>query len=67
MEDPGYEVNLEIDGMVAALARVCLGRIDLPRAVKCGDVEVRGAPRYRTALSSWLGVTHFAHGVPTHA
>jgi DNA-binding HxlR family transcriptional regulator len=60
MEDPGYDVNLEVEGMVAALARVCLGRIDLPRAMKCGDVEVRGAPRYRTALSSWLGVTHFA-------
>jgi DNA-binding HxlR family transcriptional regulator len=60
MEDPGYEVNLEIEGLVAALARVCLGRIDLPQAVKCGDVAVYGAPRYRTALSSWLGVTHFA-------
>jgi DNA-binding HxlR family transcriptional regulator len=69
MEDPGHEVNLEIEGMVAALARVCLGRVDLPHAVKCGDVDVRGAPRYRTALSSWLGVTHFAaaaHG-RTHA
>jgi len=60
MEDPGYEVNLEIEGLVAALARVCLGRIDLPQAVKCGDVTVYGAPRYRTAVSSWLGVTHFA-------
>ena len=60
MEDPGYDVNLEVDGTVAALAQVCLGRIDLPRAMKCGDIEVRGAPRYRTALSSWLGVTHFA-------
>jgi DNA-binding HxlR family transcriptional regulator len=69
IEDPGYEVNLQIEGMVAALARVCLGRIDLPHAVKCGDVEVRGAPRYRTALSSWLGVTHYAAAAhdPTHA
>jgi DNA-binding HxlR family transcriptional regulator len=69
MEDPGYEVNLEIEAMVAALARVCLGRIDLPQAVKCGDVEVYGAPRYRTALSSWLGVTHFAAAAndATHA
>jgi DNA-binding HxlR family transcriptional regulator len=60
MEDPGYEVNLEIEGLVAALARICLGRIDLPYAIKCGDVAVHGAPRYRTAVSSWLGVTHFA-------
>ena len=64
MEDPGYDVNLEVEGTVAALARVCLGRIDLPRAIKCGDVDVRGAPRYRTALSSWLGVTHFAASAP---
>jgi len=69
MEDPGYDVNLEVEGTVAALARVCLGRIDLPRAMKCGDVDVRGAPRYRVALSSWLGVTHFAAGAahaPVH-
>ena len=66
MEDPGYDVSLEVEGTVAALAQVCLGRIDLPRAMKCGDVEVRGAPRYRTALSSWLGVTHFATNA-THA
>jgi DNA-binding HxlR family transcriptional regulator len=71
MEDPGYEVSLEVEGTVAALAHVCLGRIDVPHAVKSGDVEVRGAPRYRSALSSWLGVTHFAAGnaghVPIHA
>ncbi|HEX4683616.1 MAG TPA: helix-turn-helix domain-containing protein [Gemmatimonadaceae bacterium] len=71
MEDPGYDVNLEVEGTVAALARVCLGRIGLPHAVKSGDVDVRGAPRYRSALSSWLGVTHFAAGsaapVPIHA
>src|SRR5215510_6648833 len=69
MEDPGYEVHLEVQGMVAALAPVWLGRIDFPQAVKCGDDEVCGAPRYRTALSSWLGVTHFAAAAnsPTRA
>jgi DNA-binding HxlR family transcriptional regulator len=66
-EDPGYDVNLEVEGTVSALARVCLGRIDLPRAVKCGDVELRGAPRYRAALSTWLGVTHFAAATPAHS
>jgi len=71
MEDPGYEVILEVEGTVAALAHVCLGHIDLPRAVKSGDVDVRGAPRYRSALSSWLGVTKFAAAngapAPVHA
>lgn len=60
IQDPGYEVTLEIEGTVVALARVCLGQVDLPQAVKAGEIEVRGAPRYRRALSSWLGVTHFA-------
>ena len=60
IQDPGYEVSLDIEGTVAAFARVCLGKVDLPHAMKAGEVEVRGAPRYRRALSSWLGVTHFA-------
>jgi hypothetical protein len=28
--------------------------------MRSGEVEVRGAPRYRNALPSWLGVTRFA-------
>jgi DNA-binding HxlR family transcriptional regulator len=60
LNDPGYEVNLEIEGTVAALARVCLGHLDLVHAMRDGDVEVHGAPRHRNALPSWLGVTRFA-------
>lgn len=60
ISDPGYEVNVEISAEVEALARVCLGHVGLLEAVRAGHVEVHGAPRYRTALSSWLGVTHFA-------
>ena len=58
--DPGYEVNLEIDAKVEALARVCLGHLELREAVRTGDVKVHGAPRYRNALGTWLGVTRFA-------
>jgi hypothetical protein len=58
--DPGYEVGLEVESTVAALARVCLGQVDLPCALRSADIEVHGAPRYRRALSSWLGVTRFA-------
>jgi hypothetical protein len=60
LHDPGYDVNLEVDGTVAALAHVCLGHVDLLGAMRDGDVEVRGAPRYRNALPSWLGTTRFA-------
>jgi DNA-binding HxlR family transcriptional regulator len=58
--DPGYDVSLEVEGSVSALARVCLGQMDLPCAVRSAEIEVRGAPRYRHALGSWLGVTRFA-------
>ena len=58
--DPGFEVNLEIEAEVKALARVCLGHVGLLEAMRAGDVEVHGAPRHRNALPSWLGVTRFA-------
>jgi DNA-binding HxlR family transcriptional regulator len=58
--DPGYKVDLDVEATVEVLARVCLGQVDLPRAVKAGEVEVRGTPRHCGALSTWLGVTRFA-------
>ena len=59
LDDPGYEVNLEVEGTVAALARVCLGQLELAQALRAAEVEVHGAPRYRSALPNWLGVTRF--------
>ena len=58
--DPGYEVNLEVDAEVRALARVCLGQVGLLDVIRSGDVEVHGAPHYRKGLAGWLGVTRFA-------
>jgi DNA-binding HxlR family transcriptional regulator len=60
LHDPGYDVSLEVEGTVAALARVCLGHVDLLHALRAGEIDVRGAPRYRSALPNWLGVTRFA-------
>jgi hypothetical protein len=60
LSDPGYEINLEIESTVEALSRVCLGKLDLLQALKSGAIEAHGAPRHRSALSSWLGVTRFA-------
>ncbi len=57
--DPGYEVNLEIEANVEALARVCLGHLGLLEAMRDGRVEVHGPPQYRNALPNWLGVTRF--------
>jgi DNA-binding HxlR family transcriptional regulator len=58
--DPGYEVTLEIEAAVETFARVCLGQLALLQAMRDGGVEVHGAPHYRNALPSWLGVTRFA-------
>jgi len=63
--DPGYEVNLEIEAKVEALAHVCLGHVPLLQAIRDGGVEVHGAPHHRNALSSWLGVTRFASNRPS--
>jgi DNA-binding HxlR family transcriptional regulator len=60
LKDPGYEVSLEVEGTVEAFAHVCLGHVGLLQVMRSGEVEVRGAPRYRNALPSWLGVTRFA-------
>ncbi|HZE09066.1 MAG TPA: helix-turn-helix domain-containing protein [Gemmatimonadaceae bacterium] len=65
--DPGYEVSLEIEASVESLARVCLGQLAVLQAMRDGTVEVHGAPHYRKALSSWLGVTHFADTAKTSA
>lgn len=61
LHDPGYDVSLEVEGTVAAFAGVCLGRVGILQAMRAGDVDVRGAPRYRNAFPNWLGVTHFAN------
>ena len=58
--DPGYEVNLTLEAEAEAMARVCLGHFGLMQAVRSGDVELTGPPRYRRALPDWLGVTRFA-------
>jgi DNA-binding HxlR family transcriptional regulator len=58
--DPGYEVSLEIDAAVEALARVCLGHLPLLQAMRDGGIEVHGAPHHRNALAGWLGVSRFA-------
>jgi DNA-binding HxlR family transcriptional regulator len=60
--DPGYDVDVAVDAEMEAMARVCLGHVDLPRAIKAGQVELRGAPRLCRALCGWLGVTRFAQG-----
>ena len=59
--DPGYDVDVVMDADVEALARVCLGHVDVLQAMKAGTIELSGASRHRRALCGCLGSTHFAH------
>ncbi len=63
--DPGFDVDVTINADVEPLARVCLGHLGLPQAVKSGQIELTGAPQQRRALYGWLGVTRFAHSQST--
>jgi DNA-binding HxlR family transcriptional regulator len=67
LHDPGYDIGLEVEASVEILARVCLGQMQVPAAVKTGAIEVRGAPRHQRAFSKWLGVTRFATAAATPA
>jgi hypothetical protein len=58
--DPGFDVQLTIESEIEALARVCLGHLGLLQAVRGGQIELSGAPRFRRAVPEWLGVTRFA-------
>jgi DNA-binding HxlR family transcriptional regulator len=60
VNDPGYEVDLDVVAEAEALTRVYLGQVEFIRAVKAGDIEISGAPRHRRGLGEWLGVSRFA-------
>src|SRR3982751_4185978 len=39
LNDPGYEVNLEVEGTAEAFAHVCLGHVGLLQVMRSGDVD----------------------------
>ncbi|HKG93821.1 MAG TPA: helix-turn-helix domain-containing protein [Gemmatimonadaceae bacterium] len=61
--DPGFDVDVELCAEPDALARVCLGHLQLVQAVKAGRIELAGASHLCRGVYSWLGVTRFAAAV----
>jgi DNA-binding HxlR family transcriptional regulator len=61
LRDPGFEVGLYVDADIAAMARVWLGELTFPEAVKSKKIRLTGAPDLIRQFPSWLMLSHFAH------
>ena len=60
IEDPGLEIDLQVDADLGAMVRVWLGDISFDSAVKSGGIRLSGARALARAFPSWLMLSHFA-------
>jgi len=60
LTDPGYEVDLHVEGHIRTMVDYWLGRIELGDAVRSGDVTVTGARQLVRALPTWFKRSLFA-------
>jgi hypothetical protein len=58
--DPGFGVDLSVDADVKALTQIYLGHLTVAAALRRGEVTLTGAPEYRRAFASWIGVSPYA-------
>jgi DNA-binding HxlR family transcriptional regulator len=58
--DPGFGIDLFVDAEVKALTQIYLGHVTIASALRRGEVKLTGAPAYRRAFSSWIGVSPYA-------
>ncbi len=58
--DPGYGVDLFVDADVKAMTQIYLGHLTVASARRHDQITLTGAPAYRRAFSSWIGVTPYA-------
>jgi DNA-binding HxlR family transcriptional regulator len=58
--DPGYEVDVVLQGNVSSLYRVWLGHDDLREALRQGDLTLEGSPAMVRALPGWLQLSQVA-------
>jgi DNA-binding HxlR family transcriptional regulator len=58
--DPGFGVDLSVDADVKALTQIYLGHVTVASALRRGEVTLTGAPEYRRAFASWIGVSPYA-------
>ncbi len=63
IEDPGFDVQLQVEADLAAMASVWLGDISFDTALRSKAVRVLGPRRLAKAFPTWLMLSRFA-GVP---
>jgi len=68
MRDPGFDVDVVIQGDMAALARVYTGHLKLVDGVRAGDIRIEGPRALVQELPRILQPSHFAEALrPAHA
>jgi DNA-binding HxlR family transcriptional regulator len=60
IEDPGFEVDVQVQADIAAMVAVWLGDMSFDAAVSAGRIRVMGARNLTRAFPSWLMLSHFA-------
>jgi DNA-binding HxlR family transcriptional regulator len=60
IEDPGFEVDLQVEADLASMASVWLGDTSFDSAVRAGGIHFSGPRVLAAAFPSWLMLSHFA-------
>ena len=60
VEDPGFEIDLQVDADLAAMAGVWLGDMPFDTAVHSGAIRLSGPRALARAFPSWLMLSPFA-------
>jgi DNA-binding HxlR family transcriptional regulator len=58
--DPGFDVDLFVDGEVSALTQIYLAQLTVAAALRRGELTLTGPAECRRAFASWIGVTPYA-------
>jgi hypothetical protein len=58
--DPGYPVDLNVEGHVRTLADYWMGRIEFADAVRAGDLVIEGPRALTRALPTWFARSMFS-------
>ncbi|HZQ60928.1 MAG TPA: helix-turn-helix domain-containing protein [Casimicrobiaceae bacterium] len=60
IEDPGFDIDVEVHADLATLAGVWLGDLSFEEAVRSKGVQLFGPRRLTSAFPSWLMLSHYA-------
>jgi len=58
--DPGYEVDLYVEGSLYAMTAVWMGHSTLAREVDAGNIELTGDKAIINSMNEWLGLSPLA-------